>query len=54
MLVKTLISELTVQAFDKCILSGLTWLDKTKSDAIFFAPEEHRFAGKFRPVVTSN
>ena len=54
MLIQAGISEFAVQTFNKGILRWFTWLNKIQSDSIFFAPEKHRFAGKFSTVVTGD
>jgi len=51
MLIQTLRTEPPIQAFYKRILSRFAGLNERQLDATVLAPEEHRFAGEFGPVV---
>ena len=42
--VETFISELSVEAFDVCILGGLYWLDQNVFDALGLCPGHERSA----------
>ena len=52
--VQTFISKLTVEALYKCILGGLSWLDKSQLHTRFSAPKEHCLAGKLGAIVTDD
>ena len=50
--VETFVSELTVQAFDKCVLDWLSRLNKSELYTRILLPEEHRFTRKLCSIVT--
>ena len=54
MLIQAFVPELAVQAFNKGVLCRLAWLDKSKRDAGFLAPEEHSFAGELSSIVAND
>ena len=53
-LVEAAVSELTVKAFHERILGGLARLDKVQLYTGIARPEERRFAGKLRTIVTND
>jgi hypothetical protein len=50
-LVQAAIPELTVERFNKRVLSWLPWLNEMQFYAGALRPEEHRLAGQLRTVV---
>jgi hypothetical protein len=50
-LIQAFVPEFAIEALDKRILGGLTWLDKPKLYPSISGPEVHGFAGEFTAVV---
>ena len=48
------LAELTVEAFDKSILSRFFWMYQAKCDAHRLRPKEHGFAGEFCIVIADH
>jgi len=51
MQVQAVVPELTVEAFNERILSGISWLDEVQFHRGPLRPKEHRLAGQFRSVI---
>jgi hypothetical protein len=43
-----------VEAFDECVLCGLSRLGEIQIDAVVHGPLTERITGKFRPVVKAD
>lgn len=52
--VQAFVSKLAVKAFNKGVLCWLSRLNEAEFYATIPTPEEHRFTGELRPVVTDN
>ena len=50
-LIQTFVPELAIEALDKSILGGLSWLDKPKLYPSISGPKVHGLAGEFAAVV---
>ena len=54
MLSQAFVSKFAVQAFDKCILCRLAWLNELQFSSCVFGPFEHGFRGEFGAIVHHN
>jgi hypothetical protein len=53
-LVKAVVAESAIEAFNKSVLHGLPWLDVIKGDARRSSPEVKSLAGQLRAIVQSD
>ena len=51
MLIQTAVTEPSVEALDKCILSWLARLNEVQLDSGVLTPQEHRLARHFWTII---